>query len=317
MKLFTRTRDEAVAEMFTYLPSGMTPDEILALAVARTLDGNKNRVVELFVDDSLHAILAAAPDKGGWRHFSPQVYDGWYLVDSGPYYEVYRQVQGVSPGSLRYARLKDAAHQFFQEVNFAPSLLSVPDREAEPDGTDSWDARVQWDGSAPGDRFTGGGEPAAFAMCTGFLEVIGYLNNEQANCYTNFFLRPLPPAADLLGALTLHFQNADSENLVLTGEQRAGRQWRIESREVKLQKAFIASTCLDWFFVSEHMTEMPRGGYRLGLVETFIDMLERAIGACVIHSIRIDPPGWYAIRWDIIAFERGESRFLLHFAHSN
>lgn len=176
---------------------------------------------------------------------------------------------------------------------------------------------VPWNPSDPSDRFSACGQDGALQGCSGFLAAMTSLNHAEKDCYADFFLRPLPPAGSLREALALHFAHEVSENDVVLHDGRPASDWRVHTEEVPFQKAFVARVCADWFFQSEYMQTALRDSYRDGLVDSFLGLLEQGIGACTVHSVSIDPPCWYAIRWDLIAFERGDDRFLLHFSHSN
>lgn len=187
---------------------------------------------------------------------------------------------------------------------------SIPPSNAAPPLT-------PWNPADTADRFSDPAHESGMARCTGFLDAMRLLNDEVSGCYADFFLKPLPPAGNLRDALAHHFEHYVSENHVVLHDGRRASDWRIHTEEVQLQKAFVARVCADWFFQSEYMRTALRDSYRDGLVDSFLGLLEQGIGACTVHRVLIDPPCWYAIRWNLVAFERGGDRFLLGFSHSN
>jgi hypothetical protein len=107
----------------------MISNDILVSAIATRLAGDRERVVELFHDNTLHAELAAHPERGGALCFCPQTCDGYYFVASGPGYDVYFQDRGSVQYIHRFADIRAAAAYFFSATAFTSPREGISEGE--------------------------------------------------------------------------------------------------------------------------------------------------------------------------------------------
>lgn len=106
----------------------MIYNEILAAAIANRLAGDRERVVELFDDNTLHADLAAYQGSSEFR-FSVGTSDGYYFVASGAGYDVYFQDRGAVQYIHRFADIRAAATYFFSVTEFTSRREGISEGE--------------------------------------------------------------------------------------------------------------------------------------------------------------------------------------------
>lgn len=394
----------------------MTAHDLLVSAITTDLSGDRERVVELFHDATLHARLAAAPDAGSTLHYREEPFDGWYFVacdgaNGRPgEYLVYAKERGGVSDQQRFADSAAAAAYFFSSSGFIAQrqgpVTAVAGDEGDTEAPArppvlvravnltealglglvgvvlvavgvfmlwsflpvpgfpgailallvgllclygsyrAWRNRSQFQSmvvapleahlaAAPQADVQGARETteplrtsaqhahlhaqeAALHSCTGFLDAMASLNSAPGDRYAQFFLAPLPAAPDLQQALTRYFDDYVNENIVVVREGDAAHEWGIDTCPIEVPRKYLAAKCEKWFFGSEHMRMAPPATHRANLIASFLHSVGLVIGMDgVTHSVSIAPPGWFAIDWDLVAFERGEQRFLLQFSHSD
>jgi hypothetical protein len=82
------------------------------------LNGERDRVVELFDSDAIFDELNENSELNDWLHFEPKTYDGDYLVKEGESYLVYLQERGRIMAFEKHGCLKDAAQSFFRGIGY-------------------------------------------------------------------------------------------------------------------------------------------------------------------------------------------------------
>jgi hypothetical protein len=106
----------------------MIYNAILAAAIANRLGGDRERVVELFHDNALHAELAAYQGMSEFR-FCDQTNDGYYFVASGSGYDVYFKDRGSVQYIYRFADIRSAAAYFFSVTEFTSRREGISEGE--------------------------------------------------------------------------------------------------------------------------------------------------------------------------------------------
>jgi len=91
----------------------MSNIEYLEQLIRGRLEGQRQRVGELFADESVFLQLQAMAKSSDWYHFEPKTYDGQYLVRRGSGYEVYEQDRGVKSNLRKFSTLAEAAVELF------------------------------------------------------------------------------------------------------------------------------------------------------------------------------------------------------------
>lgn len=159
---------------------------------------------------------------------------------------------------------------------------------------------------------------AKLDYCRGFLDALALLNSEASDLAASYELHALPAAPDLAGALGLRVEDY-AKNVIAPARDLPAPMWQIASR--KLDAGQFDTVLQRWFFSSEHMQAAQGGAFRRNLQQAFAGALLAALDGYAACKVSMQPPMWYAIDWDEIAFERGHGmaaeRYLLHFSHSD
>lgn len=96
----------------------MNSNNYLLEQIEKILGGDKNRVVELFSDDTLFNVLVEHESDSDWLHYVKRAFDGWYLVRGDVAFEVYCQDRGTKSGYRIFGSIQEAAKHFFKEVGY-------------------------------------------------------------------------------------------------------------------------------------------------------------------------------------------------------
>lgn len=101
----------------------MTSHDLLEEEVASRLNGDRERVAELFVDRSLLDRLAALTQPYDPRSYAKGRSDGWYFVGNGEYFDVYYQERGsFLPCFHRFDNPREAAIMFFAVTGYTKKV---------------------------------------------------------------------------------------------------------------------------------------------------------------------------------------------------
>ncbi len=92
--------------------------EYLESLIAERLGGDKQRIGELFNDDSVYKALVNLDEAGSYLYYRPRTYDGWYFVVSADGYDVYYQERSFITYLRHFDDLKGAADHFYQISGF-------------------------------------------------------------------------------------------------------------------------------------------------------------------------------------------------------
>lgn len=159
---------------------------------------------------------------------------------------------------------------------------------------------------------------ASLDYCRGFLDALALMNSEASDLAASYELQLVPPAPDLAGALGLRVEDY-VKNVIAPARDLPAPLWQITSRT--LAAGEFDTILQRWFFSSMHMQAAPGGAFRRNLQQAFAGALLEALDGYAACKVSMQPPMWYAIHWDEIAFERGQGmaaeRYLLHFSHSD
>lgn len=97
--------------------------------IEEKLNGDENRVVELFQDESIFDELIAKGKNSDWYHFEPKTFDGEYFVKTANSYMCYQQERGAKYGSMSFSNIQEAAIHYFTNAGYI---------KANPKQTKKW-----------------------------------------------------------------------------------------------------------------------------------------------------------------------------------
>ena len=86
--------------------------------VREKLNGDENRVAELFKSESIFDELLAHAKDSDWYHFEAKTYDGEYFVKSESLYLCYKQDRGSKSQQMSFNNINDAAVYYFTNAGY-------------------------------------------------------------------------------------------------------------------------------------------------------------------------------------------------------
>ena len=86
--------------------------------IRERLEGDENRVAELFYDETVFRQLVEKGKNSDWYHFEPKTYDGEYFVKAGNGFACYQQDRGAKTNSMAFVNIHDAAVFFFTRAGY-------------------------------------------------------------------------------------------------------------------------------------------------------------------------------------------------------
>lgn len=83
--------------------------------VDEQLEGDFERVIELFESDRIFNELKGKAANSDWYRFEPASFDGAYFIKTHNGYLCYMQDRGFKFNQVNFADVEEAAHYFFKQ----------------------------------------------------------------------------------------------------------------------------------------------------------------------------------------------------------
>ena len=151
--------------------------------------------------------------------------------------------------------------------------------------------------------------------CNSYLQAFAGLN-DGANHGSTYCIEQLPSADSLDVALGLYFSAMYTSR---TPPQPAA-SWNIRTTRLADDwESHLTEVAIHWFFRQEFSPRIEDyNDYKVqGAAKRFLERLTAIVGASRAFQVETTPPMWYECVWADYAFERGNSRWLLHFGFSD